>query len=391
MSLRNRIFVGITVNALFVCAGAHADEYSVKYGVSADYEYNDNVRLTPDDKSSISGGQVALPVSFASRSERLTSSLDGTLEFSQYDDSGYDSDDQNLQGKIKYLLERGEVEGYAGYKRDSTRSYEFDDTGLVGASATRVERLDLGGSGSTFFTQRNGITGGIDYGQVDYQSPRLQDYRFTSGYGGWINQWNERTRLRLQGYFSRYDNDDGPINVESDTFGLQVGFDSDWSERLSASLLAGWAKVETNYDSQQTPPPDDDSTGLLLEGRLTFREERYEVEAKVINEPQPTGSGTLYARSRLDLSYLYQVSERSNFDLALILGQQSAVESAINNDRDFARIRLKLDYRITGDWYVAGTYQYSYQDREQESGDASSNAVYLSLIYQPEKQFIWSR
>ena len=39
---------------------------------------------------------------------------------------------------------------------------------------------------------------------------------------------------------------------------------------------------------------------------------------------------------------------------------------------------------------AAGTYTYSYQKRERESGTADSNAVYLSLIFQPEKS-VWSR
>ncbi|MEH6584465.1 MAG: hypothetical protein V7754_21205, partial [Halioglobus sp.] len=118
-------------------AGAWANEYSFEYGVEAGYEYNDNVRMAPVDELSISGGRVSIPATLASRSERMEASLDGELIFSRFDEDSYDSDDQDLEGKFKYLFERGELEANAGYRRDSTRTSEFLDTGVVGAAATR--------------------------------------------------------------------------------------------------------------------------------------------------------------------------------------------------------------------------------------------------------------
>ena len=377
-----------------LCCGVsvQADEYSLKYGVTADYEYNDNVALTPDNKIDISGGQLGIPVAFATRSERLNTAVDAEATFSRYNESGYNSDDQNLQGKLDYVLERGELAANAGFKRDSTRTTEFDDTGVVGLDASRVETATAGGSGSYLFTEKNGVTGGLDYRQVDYQSNAFDDYSFVTGYGGWINQWNERTRLRLQAYASRYDNDDGDIDVKSETLGFQTGFDSHLSERFSTAFLVGWATTDTDFKSDTVIPPGDDSSdSLLLQASVSYREERYQLDAKIKSEPSPTGNGTLYARHTLNLAYRYRVTERSRFDLGLIGGQQSAVDNDIKNDRDWARVILRLDYRIAEDWYVAGRYQYSYQDRQQATGDAFSNAVYLSLIFQPENLLTWSR
>ena len=71
-------------------------------------------------------------------------------------------------------------------------------------------------------------------------------------------------------------------------------------------------------------------------------------------------------------------------------GTSTATDNRINNDRDYARARLRVDYRFSPSWYVAGTYTYSYQDRDRAQGTANSNAVYLSLIFHPEKN-VWSR
>jgi hypothetical protein len=379
---------------LFFAAASQADEYSLDYSVIGRYEYNDNINLSAANEIDISGGKISLPATLAVRNERMDASLMGELASSKYNESAYDSDDQNLQGRAKYQLERGELEGRAGYQRDSTVNSEFLDTGLVGLESSRVETASAGGSGFHMFTQKNGISAGVDYSNVDYQSDLYQDYEYISGYGGWIHEWSELTTLRLQAYGSRYENDAGnlrPVEVESDSLGVQAGFDYDVSEQLSASVLGGWLKVKTEYDTG-TPfaPDDDDSNGPMLTGSLKYERERYDLQAKINSQPSPSGDGFMLYRHQLDLVYRYRLTESSRLDLGLIGGRSESVDNRINNDRDYARGRVRLDYRFSEHWYVAGTYVYSWQDHNRAAGDADSNAINLSLIFQPG-QLAWSR
>jgi hypothetical protein len=380
-----------TALALPLAGTSQAYEYSLDYSVKGRYEYNDNVGLRADEELDVSGGKMSLPATLTMRSERLKASLMGELASSKYDDSGYDSNDQNLQGNATYQLERGTVTGHVGFKRDSTRDSAFLDTGIVGLEATRVEKGTLGGSGDYMFTEKNGIIGGVDYSDVSYASDRYQPYEYLSGYGGWTHQWTERTRLRLQAYASRYEND-AALKVESDTIGAQAGFDSELSERLSVSVLAGWADVDTDYSTNllvQLPNDSSDST-FTGEGNLTYREERYELTTKINSGTRPSGDGYLLQTTQLDLGYRYHVTEQSRFDFTLVGGNSSSLDSRINNDRDYARANLRMDYRFAPSWYVAGTYTYSYQDRQRALGDADSNAVYASLVFNPQKK-TWSR
>ena len=239
-------------------------------------------------------------------------------------------------------------------------------------------------------TETNGISAGADYSQVDYDGPEYQDYDYVSGHVGWLHQWTEQTQLLVQGYGYRYEND-ATEEVESDGLGGQLGFKSDFTEQLSIGLLAGWIATDTSYSSRLPGTPDDDSDGsLLVDASLIYTQERYRVKAEFSSGPTPSGNGFARTTDQLDVSYRYQWTERSRLSLALIAGQSSALDSAIDNDRDYARLRVRMDYRISRQWYVAGSYSYSYQDRERDSGTADSNAVYLSLIFQPETAF-WSR
>jgi hypothetical protein len=369
---------------------AWADEYSLEYGVEAGYEYDDNVRLTPDQEIDISGGVLSVPITLSARTETRSMELAGQLDSSKFNESDYDSNDQDIQGKINQKFERGDLEGYAGYTRDSTRTSEFLDTGVVGLDAVRREAAKAGISGSQLITEKNGVIGGIDYLSVDFAKEPYVDYNFYSGYLGGTHQWSERTRLRLQAYANRYENG-GQIDVTSDTIGGQAGFDSDLSEKLTTSLLAGWAEVDTTYNSNLPQVPNDDNDGaLLFQASVTYREERYQLAARFLDEPQPSADGVLVESRRMTVDYRYRLTERSRLDLALTGGQRQAVSGGEFNERDYARGSIRLDYRLSSSWYVAGRYVYSWQDQKQATGDADSNAVYLNLIYQPEK-LVWSR
>ena len=369
-----------------IAAVTGASEYSLEYSVEARYEYDDNVRLRADNEIDVSAGRLILPATLTRRTERLDASLMGELSFSEFNEQGYNSDDQNLQGVATYQLERGLVEGNAGYKRTSTLDSEFTDTGRIGLFATRKEIASAGASGHHMITERNGFSAGFDYSQVDYDSPEYQNYDYVSGYAGWLHQWSERTQLLVQGYGYRYQNDVRE-KVESDGLGGQLGFKSDFSEQLSASLLAGWVATDTTYSSRLPATPDDDSDGnLLVDGSLTYKQERYRIKATLRSGSTPSGNGFVRITDQLDLSYRYQWSDRTRLSLVLIAGQSSALDNDIDNDRDYARLRTRVDYQFSRQWYIAGTYTYSYQKRERESG----TAVYLSLIFQPEKS-VWSR
>ena len=394
MSFRCFYTVFSVVLLLGFVRAVSANEYSFGYSVEAGYEYIENVRLTPENELDISGGRLAIPAVIASKSERLDASLTGELEFSRFDEDAWDSDDQRFIGRASYLLEKGDVNGYAGYKRDSTRTGEFLDTGVTGLEATRREVVTAGGSVNQLFTERNGLTAGLDYRGIDYETLLLRDYDFVSGYLGWLHQWSERAQLRVQGYASAFENDDNfdtDLKVETDTLGAQVGFDTTLSEKMSMSLLLGWANLESEYSSQSAViPEDDEADEILLKATLDYRSERHELSLEAGSEPTGSGNGLIVSGQYVGVDYSYALSERSSFDLELDAGQRSAIDDRIENDRDFARLELGLDYQFSQSWHLVGSYAYVWQDRERAIDSADSNQVTLSVIYKPTKH-VWSR
>lgn len=380
-----------TITVLTLPSVVDAAEYSLQYGVNANYEYNDNVNLNPDPIE-VSGGFVALPLTFRRRDARLDASLEAEASFYRYDVQEYDSDNQNLQGRLAYELKRGEWDLYAGYLRDSTRDSEFLDTGIVGPSASRRETASTGGSFSNLLTKRNGVVAGMDYRDTTYEADRFNDFEFVSGYAGWLHQLTPITQLRVQAYGNRFETDGGLVDVSSDGLGAQAGIETSLTKRLSLSLLAGWLTVETDYSAGAgiaVPPPEDDDS-FLLDARLTYPGERSRWEMRLSSQPAPSGFGFLLNTDRLDLDYRFRVTKRVNLVANANVGRQEAQDVRLNQDRDFARGSVRLDYRVGRAWYLAGRYQYSWQDAEFFDGTADASAIYLTLRYEPVAK-IWSR
>jgi hypothetical protein len=49
------------------------------------------------------------------------------------------------------------------------------------------------------------------------------------------------------------------------------------------------------------------------------------------------------------------------------------------DDRTYASVAPSLDYRIDEYWWLSAGYRFRWQERESVSGDAVSNAVFLTL------------
>ena len=394
------ILIISTLSGLAI-APALANEYSFEYGVTAGYESNDNITLEPEQETSIVGGSVSIPVTLGVRSERLEATLSNEFVSSRFDDESYDSDDNYLDGQVGYLFEKSKLEGYVKYAQESTRTSEFLDTGVVGNKATGVDSLGVGGEASHSFTEINGMIGSIGYSEVDYQSELYQDYKFISGSLGWTLRRNERTRLRVQGYGSRYEDvgdTDVAIKTDSSSAGVELGFDYNLTGRIDAQLLTGWVWVDSRYDATPSEsaesPEDNRDNAPMLTGALVYSGERYQLTANVQSSPAPSGDGYLQYRQEILLGYDYDLNEYAKLSIGLLAGQSEAVDNRIDQNRDYAQASVGLEYRFSTSWSMAASYVYSFQNQDgsedQASGNASSNAVYVNLVYTPVKT-IWSR
>lgn len=388
---RHGILIAPCLIPLGVCltSASLADEYSFGYGVEGGYEAIDNVALRPDQQLDISGAQLTLPLSFTAKSERRETQVAGSFKTSKYDEEAWDSDDFDVRGQSSYLLEKGEVGGYLGFKRDSTRTGEFLDTGVIGFQATRREAVTGGLSAENLLTERNGFAGSISYRSVEFESPLLRDFEASRGEFGWLHRWSERTKLRLQVYGSRFENDDelGGFDSVTDTVGAQFGIGTTLNENVSFEIVTGLVSLESDYSNEFDSFESDE---VLFKGTMSYEAERHRLGITVATEPSASGIGVAVIGDYVGVKYDYALSDRSKLKIAVDVGSRSAIDDRFNIDRDFASVDFTLDYRVSRSWYLAANYGYFWQEQSQAIDSADSTRVGLSVVFRPEKK-VWSR
>jgi hypothetical protein len=374
--------------ALLTSTSGQAKEYSIDYRVASAVSYNDNEGLSREDERATSGAQIALPISFKMRGEQASASFLSELKSYKFDDSGYDSNDQNFASNAAYQLELGSVSGNAGYMRGSTRSTEFLDTGRIGGIATRIERANAGASGAYFLTEKSRAFVSVNYAQTDYASPRYIGGTVIASSFGAAHQWTERTSLSLRGNVARYQNN-ADRQTTSNIIGSKAGFVSVLSENLDVTFNGGITYVVTSLDTNSPISlPDSKNTGYVVDGAVNYRQERYSLSASLVRNIRPTGNGDLSIFDQVRMTYRYQLSDLSRFNASFLGGNTEALDGPIDNGRTFAQVGLGMSYKLTPSWVLSSAYTYRYQDNGR--GLAQSNALRISVTFNP-KEYIWSR
>ena len=204
---RGMLFSAIAGTLLSLPETGFATQYSLEYGVDTRYRYDDNVGLRPDDEIDVNGAIVSLPAKLTIAEERYNAYVDSKLTTSKYDESGYNSDDQMLNLGGEYGLERGLVTGMIGIDRSSTLETAFLDTGVVGATANRVEAYYANANTSYYLSPKYNFVAGASYRETDYDTNRFVDNQYAVLSLGIANQYTEKTSIIVQANANRFENE----------------------------------------------------------------------------------------------------------------------------------------------------------------------------------------
>ncbi len=415
-----------------------AKEYSVETVLRAGGEYDDNVRLA-EEEISITGLVVSPELNLGLRTERLDVALNTALDFARFDKDEYNSDDQDVALTSSYAFEYSVFKAAAQLKRDSTRTSELpvvDDagnaldpgTGEIGLQASRREARNLSLAWQHLLTEKQSVEVLATYAKADYQEERLNDYDNAGVNASYSIALTDRTQLFTQLLASRFESetfravqfgrggipiaaDFFPADIQSDTYGMNVGVELILTEKLLFSVAVGANYVETSFDSRQADDlserneldlivglEDQDDTAFFFNSTLRYEGERTTLSLNVRSNTNPSANGYLLLSNQLSLNTNYRLTERSNVFAALILLDSGALSdtadasgrSTDSNDRIYGALSVGASYRITEAWYVEASYRFSAQDREFADDIAKSNALLLKVAYKPHKS-TWSR
>jgi long-subunit fatty acid transport protein len=425
-------------------------EYSIDSKIGASATYNNNATLTAIEEREVrlNGSRVTPQATFGINTETVSSELDVRLELRRYDLDEWNTNDQYINYVLSKKLQKQTISFTAGFIRDTTRTSEFESSGI--ATADRHERHTAGFVWDYSPTRRIFTRVNLNWSEDEYEDPfdRFSDYEnySISLLGGY--QINEKLSVNLLGSYTETEfntveqrvfyTDGNPFNVltplqtaipetKQNTFRLGVQYAFTETLSLDASLgktdnTRSWEVLQTDFTNAglgtsgivdgdavcepgflgEDPALTDDlcsessSKTDSADISLTKEWEKSNGALAYNESTQPSSDGTLFSSKTLSLNWDSKITEKQSLSARLQYGENETVYRVASiqqrNDRRYSNVTLTHFYKFLEQWQIRSSYTFRAQkyDRILDTDKADSNYFSLGIVYTPKKSS-WSR
>jgi hypothetical protein len=386
-----------------------AADHQLITSVAAIYEYNDNIRLSPDDELSDSIYTVAPRLELASEGERLSVRADGMAEFYRYQDyDEFDDTDQWYNGSLDYRpTERWQLAVEGHVSDDNRPDRDIEDTGVV-LKSIRRKRINAGATSTYMFSE---LTSGglfVEFNRENFDDDETSDRKdyhavlfVTRNLDGWL----ARTTGRLNLGYSRYEFErefglsTSPYSIRDenrvDYYSITAGTDTAFTERLTVKVDLGGRYSESENEQQLIPigldsvTENNDNYGFVGSLTATYRGERSSCSLFLSHDLQPvSGENGTANRTTVRLSGSMRLLEKLRGNLAFqwyqnLNDQDDPTQDDIDTQTWNARAGLTWELSK----YIALKGEYAYT--VYEDNDAGTTAYRNKFLVQLTAQHDW--
>ena len=367
--------------------GARAADWTFESSASQRLGYDDNVGLNRQNKVSdlSSLSTVRLDLLGSEQSQSLDFGISSRFDYTAFlEERDLNSDDQRvaLFGDYQTALSRWGLT--AAYSRDTTRTRDEDDTGEFILENVRRHEVEVRPSWTYLLSELDSITlrGGYDNVQFEEQ---LVDFWRLSGEVGWIRKLSQTAEVDLSAFASLTKPDE--LERQTQVYGLKAGWSSTPIRDLEIRFGIGgyWARTDFGASSGRGDSLDDQaSIGLLPSAGLSYQlGQDATIAAAYSRDIRPSGGGGVLERDRLEASFEQVWSPRGSWRVDFLYQFQNALDDLGGGGRDLIRVSPSIAWRFTENWSVRGAYRLRWQSLEGEGEDALSNAVFVTMTYEP--------
>jgi hypothetical protein len=404
-----------------------AAEWSVEPRLELKAGYNDNIRLTTRDHDSVWETALTPRVKFGTAEENWGVHGNASASIRRFF-GGDGREDNDILDREDYFFnvdayrrgERSEFTGLIDLARQSTIDAELEEGDAVDNTATLI-RKTISPGWSYNLTELMRFNAGYSFTAVDFSDEKDSgsnrnniEYDYQVFSGSLTRQFTPKVQATLATSYSMYQPE---TNFDSDTLSVQVGIRRDFTETLTTDWLAGMRRTESDTgklvpEGFCAPPggsfPDctvgipvvtgskvrknsDTDTGTVFSASITKLLESGQLSLSASRMSTPSSDGELLDTTRFIFKGEHRFTETLRTTLRAEYSNIEVISRASLNDRgdrDIYRVIPRIIWRFQREWEIAGQYEYAKKDEDDESGNATRNAVYLTLSYRPDKLFI---
>jgi hypothetical protein len=363
--------------------------------------YNDNYRLSPDADSEIevTGGGLDLELEWIAETPRSSFSIAPRSRLLRFPGEGSENTtDYFLRLQGEYRTQRARSGFRAQYSDESVVTSELlapDFPGVdlgepVGGDGGRVNvrnRRDLIWVNPwTFFewTERSRLELQANFIDASYDDNLFEQVGFQDirGIIGVEFDVSPRSTIAVRALVSQYSPD------ENFTDSTGTGFQAEWRTRSSATMRYYFraGATRTERDAFGTTPKVSD-TSLTAGAGVSWNYQVTRIVLDLLRSQEPSSAGVVETRDELRFRVNRDLRPRLGAFFSLrALRSEGAVEDVADvRDREYLTGTAGLEWRMSRQYTLRGAYDYAWQEFEGDPSDAQSNAVTLSVIYEPRR------
>lgn len=369
---------------------AQAAEWSATGRINQEFNYDDNIRLDPDDETD-TFGSVTTPEFFIKGVSPTTEiEINPRLQLGVFtDDSSLNYFDQRLGFSARRLLQTGDYGINIDLSREATLVSENEDTGRNDDDDGERYELDTNPFYTIGLSERDRVRLRGKYQKVAYQNTGDDDLDDFTVFGGSVDYEYDLTLTDMVGatFNYRHFNNDDDGREESDAVGLEGIWRHSPSERLTTEVAPGiryvWRDERTTNGGVSSTDSDEQFGGTIRASVAWEADERTNLNFTLFRGLDGSGGGNVVLRDRLGLNVRHRFTERLafNFISQYVRSADSTSLGFSDPERDFVRLRPSVGYQLTRDLTISGGYQLRWEDDRDEDDTATSNAVFLELTY----------
>jgi len=375
--------------ALAACS-ATAANWDISPRVQAGYRYNDNYHLEqPGGEIEVSGGEAEVGVTFKTVDPRTNFEITPRINATYFpDEKEEDSTDYYLNASFSDITPRRRINVPFLYSQEDVVDSELpgvDNGGGLGQPTTgdsgrflvrnRRDYFRIAPSFGYDLTQRYRLELDAHYQQADFDNQvagAQQDFsEFGAGAAfGFLTSQRSTLYLRALGF--QYD-----TNETTDAYGGEVEWNTQYSENSRAYIRIG---------AQQTKPEDGPSdTNVIAGAGGQWATQRNRLFLDLTRSVGPVAAGTVVERYQLRLRVDHDVSQRFALRAGARLSHDEETQDGTYPTRKYAIGELGFEWRWMRQWSLIGTYNYRWQEYEDEPSDADASSFLIGIVYEPKR------
>ena len=385
-----RAVLPLAVAAFCVAPGAIAANWEVAPRVQAGYRYSDNYRLYPQGQEiDVSGAEADVGVTFRTIDPRTTFEITPRINSTYFpDEKSEDANNYYLTAGFSDVTPRRRFDVPFLYSQEDVTRSELPDVGEGGGLGEPTEgdsgrflqrnRRDFFRIAPSFeydISQRYRMELNAHYLQADFDSQLAgfqQDFSEKGVGAGFGFLTSPRSALLVRALAFQYE-----TTTKTDAYGGELEWNTQYSPNSRAYVRIG---------AQQTEPERGSSdTNITAGAGGQWASQRNTLFLDLTRSVGPVSAGTVVERHQLRLRINHDVSQRFALRAGARFSRDEQVEEGTYPTREYATGELGFEWRWLRQWSLIGTYNYRWQEYEDEPSDRDASSFLLGIVYEPRR------